>query len=260
MIYITGDSHGKESKFANFYKNDKSGIVNNYMKGESGWGRDDKVIICGDFGYIWFDDSFPELKSYNNLVLDILAKKPYEILFVCGNHENFDELYGYPEVIRYGNKVHKIRDNIYHLERGRVYTIEGKTFFTFGGGYSTDKAERNAKGLNQDPNEPLSWWKEEMPSQEEYDRGVKALEEVNFKVDYIVTHTAPTMIIKEWIMKKPSMASILKLESDDEKLRNYLDEVWGAVQYKKWFFGHWHIDEEINEKARALLNDVEVIP
>ncbi|MBO7217672.1 MAG: metallophosphoesterase [Clostridia bacterium] len=260
MIYITGDSHGYESKFANFYADDKSGVKNNYMKGESEWGSNDKVIICGDFSYIWYDDSFPELKSYDDFVLDVLENKPYEILFVDGNHENFDELYKYPEVIRYGDKVHKIRENIYHLERGRVYTIEGKKFFTFGGGYSLDKEERNGKGLNYDPNEPPSWWEQEMPKKEEYERGMEALKSVNFKVDYIVTHTAPTLLIKDWIMRKPFIARDMKMVPEDETLRNYLDIIWGVVQFKRWFFGHWHIDEDISERARALLNDVEAIP
>ena len=35
-----------------------------------------------------------------------------------------------------------ISDSICHLMRGQVFDIDGKTFFTFGGGNSIDKAWR----------------------------------------------------------------------------------------------------------------------
>ena len=49
--------------------------------------RDDFVIVCGDFGGIWKDD---ERERY---WLNWLAQKPFTLLFVDGNHENFDRLY-----------------------------------------------------------------------------------------------------------------------------------------------------------------------
>ena len=66
--------------------------------------------------------------------------------------------------------------------RGEIYTIEGKTFFTFGGGYSIDQPLRK---------ENVSWRPQEMPSKQEYENGLTHLEKVNNQVDYILTHTAP---------------------------------------------------------------------
>lgn len=240
MIYITGDCHGSEIKF-----------LENNMPGENTWTEDDKLIICGDFGFIWFDDEYPEGKAYFDGLLDFLESKSYDILFVDGNHENFNELYKFPEVERYGNTVHKIRRNIFHLQRGRIYTIEGKTFFAFGGAYSIDKASRF---------ENISWWPQELPNEEEYRRGLEALKAVGNKVDYIVTHTAPDTAL-EYIKYSlaPQERNALRLDHHDMLLRNYFDIIWHSTEFKRWYFGHFHYDKHLTSKARALLNDVEVI-
>lgn len=51
-----------------------------------------------------------------------------------------------------------------HLMRGQVYDIGGKTFFTFGGGLSADRADRK---------EGRSWWPQEAPSGEEMEAARK---------------------------------------------------------------------------------------
>ena len=73
----------------------------------------------------------------------LLSELPYTILFVDGNHENFDRLLSeFPIEDWNGGKVHKIRPNIIHLMRGHVFEIEGKRIFAMGGGYSVDKYMR----------------------------------------------------------------------------------------------------------------------
>ena len=49
------------------------------------------------------------------------------MLFIDGNHENFDKLNSYPVETWCGGKVHKIRNNVIHLMCGEVYCIEGNT-------------------------------------------------------------------------------------------------------------------------------------
>ena len=82
MLHITGDTHGDRKRFEMFIEN-----------GESEWGENDYLIVCGDFGYI-FEDSVLERKF-----LDVLEKKPYTICFCDGNHENFPAIYSYPVAI-----------------------------------------------------------------------------------------------------------------------------------------------------------------
>ena len=180
-IYITGDMHGDIGRFSEIC-----------LDSENNLREHDKLIVCGDFGFIWYNSRDHTGKTADNSQLDELSKKPYEILFVDGNHENFNELYSYPEIEKYGASVHKIRDNIYHLERGRIYNIAGNTFFTFGGAYSIDKAYRKQN---------ISWWPHELPTNEEYKRAINSLKAAGNKVDYIITHTCPGEIVKLMLHK-----------------------------------------------------------
>lgn len=139
MIYITGDTHGEYDGFLNRLK-------------QYPIAKDDVVIVCGDFGFVW--DS-----PYHLCSLEKLNAEPFIIAFVDGNHEDYDLLYTYPIVEWNGGKAHKITENIYYFMRGQRFVIEGKSFFTMGGAYSIDKAMRV---------EGKSWWKQELPNNEKY--------------------------------------------------------------------------------------------
>lgn len=97
--------------------------------------KEDYVIICGDFGGVWnkADESNTE-----TMVLDWLECRTFTTLFIDGNHENFDRLYGYPVENWNGGKVHKIRPSVIHLMRGQIYELCGRKIFTFGGASSHD--------------------------------------------------------------------------------------------------------------------------
>ncbi len=116
MIFVTGDTHGR-TDFAKLLL---------FVREYPNLTKNDYVIIAGDFGAVWEKETLEEdLKPYRDL--------PFTVLFVDGNHENFDLLNSYPVEIWNGGKVHKIKSNIIHLMRGQVFEITGKTFFTFGG-------------------------------------------------------------------------------------------------------------------------------
>ena len=97
--------------------------------------KDDYVIICGDFGGVW--DANTESK-HEKYWLDWLEEHSFTILFVDGNHENFDRLKEYPVKEWNGGKVHELRPHVLHLMRGQVFIIDGKKVFTFGGASSHD--------------------------------------------------------------------------------------------------------------------------
>lgn len=88
-IYITGDTHGDIGRFSDICS-------------ENDLREHDKLLICGDFGFIWYNSRDHTGKTADNSQLDELSKKPYEILFIDGNHENINELYSYPEIEKYG--------------------------------------------------------------------------------------------------------------------------------------------------------------
>ena len=210
-IYVTGDVHGYPMRFDQ-PKLEAMGL---------NLTANDKVIICGDFGLPWYGDAEDEC------CLNWLATKPFEILFVDGNHENFDLLYQFPVEERYGGQVRKLRENIFHLMRGEVYEIEGKKYFAFGGATSADKHTRE---------EGVSWWKEETYSQEEYENALKNLAKVDFNVDYVVTHTVPTRFLENVDFNKQG--------AEECPVAIILDELAKRLHYRKWFAGHFHVHYE----------------
>ncbi len=213
-IYVTGDTHGERGRIEKF---------------DEVLTKDDYIIICGDWGYLFRNS------SYETTFLDELEARPYTVLFIDGNHENFPAIYAYPEEVWNGGRVHRIRKNIFHLCRGQIFNICNKTFFTFGGGYSIDRAFRTAG---------KDWWEEEMPIYEEYDEGKLNLEECSWKVDYILTHTLNVESIRV-LAAMNRYSEVKPLCIDEAPMNFYLEEIRARVKYDRWFFGHFHLDKEI---------------
>lgn len=227
MIYVTGDTHGLQD----YYK------LHIFAGEHPELTKDDYVIIAGDFGAVWDSKTLAaDLKPYTEL--------PFTVLFVDGNHENFDLLETFPVVEWQGGKVHKLKPDIIHLMRGQVFEIEGKTIFTFGGATSIDKFMRR---------EGLSWWKQELPTYEELDEGIANLKKHNNKVDYIITHSC-----SERALMYPQIrnSATLKLSCPESQMLSYIEE---TAEYKHWYFGHFHIDAELSDKYTVLYHDIKRI-
>lgn len=221
-IYITGDIHGNPSRLGQ--KNlEKLGIT---------FTKDDYVIICGDFGLLWGGKWQKEADYW----LQWLEEKLFTTLFVDGNHENFDLLNALPVEIWKGGKIHKVRKNVFHLMRGEIFTIDGKTFFAFGGATSTDKEDRI---------EGISWWKQETANYMDIENALHNLETYNATVDYIITHTAP----RRFLMTVPEAEERVR----DCSTSKNLTEIEKYICYKKWFFGHFHIDYYREDSAAAWM-------
>lgn len=243
MIYCTGDIHGDPRRFNTECFPEQKEMT-----------KDDFVIILGDFGLVWSNSK--EEKYW----LDWLNDKPFTTLFVDGNHENFNMLYTFPIVDFHGGKAHKIRDNIYHLMRGYVFDICDKKFFAFGGASSHDIQD----GI-LDPDDfvdmddfrdtyrrwqkygkmfrvrGVSWWDQEMPSDEEIERGRQSLKAVNNEVDFVISHCAPQEV-----------ASLIGF-TDRDKLTWYFNELlWDGLKFTKWLFGHYHTNKQIMGKFICL--------
>ena len=126
---------------------------------------------------------------------------------------------------------------MYHVCRGSVLELEGKTYLCFGGAESQDKDDREP-GVN--------WWKQEMPSDEEYDTCRRNLEKVDYKVDYVLTHDAPSRFL--------DFTALALGESN--RLHLFLDEILLKLTYEKWFFGCYHKDVQLSTKSRCVFCDV----
>lgn len=249
MVYITGDCHADFRRFN----------MENFPQ-QKEMTHDDIVLIMGDFGGIWNDS------KEERYWLNWLSEKSFTICFVDGNHENFDRLYSdeFEIVDFHGGKAHKIRDNIYHLMRGHIFEFEGKKFFAFGGASShdindgiLDRAEFESDydfkmtyklwsylGKRFRVNH-VSWWKEELPSQEEMDFGVETLNKHNWEVDYVISHCLPQEV-----------CSILGFRRADT-LTSYFNELsLNGLKFKEWHAGHYHIQDRVLGKFYIHYEDI----
>ena len=243
MNFIMGDTHGnlKDLRTAIECRGIKEG---------------DRLFITGDFGFIFapkptrseialdremrgYGAFKSPIKDYQkeNEVLDKIDKIGCQILFIDGNHENFDLLEQFEEQIMFGSPVSIIRPNIIHLKRGYVYTIDGCKIFTMGGAISLDKNQRIPG---------KSWWPQERHTYEEQSRGIDSLIAVNWEVDFVITHTAPKQaeeMLKKGI-KQQYGDSTFQLE--DECEIRYLTFICENLSFEEWHFGHMHIDHDDN--------------
>ena len=275
MIFATGDTHDPfpiGTKSVDGYVprfNKDSFPEQNQMT------RDDFVIICGDFGGVFnYDSRYDSTKSaFKDKIclehgeskeekywLDWLAGKNFTLLFCDGNHENHDRLSkAYPEVDFHGGRAHKIRENIYHLMRGYVFILNGLSFFVFGGAKSHDISDgilrpnefKTEKGFKRAFKrlynagadirvENISWWKEELPSEEEMERGFRNLSMYNWTVDYAISHCMPSGI------------SAATGFTDSSILTQYLETINEKLIFCKWFFGHYHENRTILDRYLIL--------
>lgn len=164
------------------------------------------MIICGDFGGPW------DGGSRDRYWLDWLNKRRFTTLFADGNHENFDLLNAHPEKHWNGGRTHEVRENVLHLMQGQVFTFGGRTWFTMGGAASHDIQDGILDLADPDFERQYwlmrrmravfrvkghSWRQAEMPTDQEYAEVLRNPETVNWKVDCILTHCAPSHIARK---------------------------------------------------------------
>ena len=226
MLYITGDTHGNQLKWLEQIHPALS--------------PGDGVIVAGDFGYgFWSGPLGSEDAFY-----DWLAAQPYAVFFIDGNHENFARLLALPVEPWRGGRIQRIRPNVIHLMRGEVYLIEGRTVFTFGGGHSADFWRRKPGA---------SWWPQEMPEPEEYRRASESLRRVHGRVDYIVTHAAP--LETGYYLSALHPGNIRPPRPEELPLTSFLEDVRHVTDYRRWYFGHLHTDQELWWRGQAAVFD-----
>ncbi|MFD1888564.1 metallophosphoesterase family protein [Paenibacillus wenxiniae] len=227
MIYVTGDTHGMP--WLSRRLNTRSFPQQKQLT------KQDTVIIVGDFGLIW------DWQKEDQFWLKWLDEvKPFTTVFIDGNHENFDLLEQFPIEQWNGGHVHRINDSVLHLMRGQVYTIEGKRLFTFGGAASHDREYRK---------EGKSWWARELPSAEEYEYGLQQLEKYNWDVDVVITHTCSRESLA-WITQH------YNTNVEPDVMHDYFQTIQDQLNYRQWWFGHFHQDVELPNRQRLIYYDL----
>lgn len=241
-VYVTGDIHGgQDIQFSNRHLKSKHITIK----------KDDYLIILGDFG-LPFDTPNGEITAADKYWLKWLAQKPYTVLWIDGNHENFSYWEGQPITQWHGGKVqvHPLAKNVIHLMRGEVYEIEGKTYFAFGGASSSDKGYRLAHGYG--------WWAQENASDAEMRNAIKNLNAHGNKVDYVLTHTPPKSLLNALEWRTLEWRTPLNIAESDPTA-DFLSKIMknshydSDIEYGAWFCGHLHEDWSFPMQKLAIL-------
>lgn len=255
QIYVVGDLHG-EMEIGKL--NTKNFPEQKTMTGTN------LIIQVGDFGLVWKNEEqhkrlhsiyeapqiIPEKRAdkTEKYWLDWLDRKPFYTLFIAGNHENYDRLEKYPLIDFHGGKAAQISKKVFYLKNGYVYDFGGLKFWMFGGATSIDISHRR---------EGVSWWRQEASSYKEMQFGLDNLRQHNYKVDYVITHTLPKIIMEIEIYKSYFGEKNLY----PCPVSSYLSNVFEAIKdnYIAWFAGHFHFDEELVKNIYVLYNKIRCI-
>ena len=241
MIFVTGDTHGDVRRFSTEAFPEQKEMT-----------KDDFVVILGDFGLIWNNKQ----SSYEKYWLEWLNDKPFTTLFIDGNHENHDLLDAMPVEDWHGGRIHRVMPSVIHLMRGQLYEIDGRSVFTFGGAASHDISdgilqpgdgrikvwEKQGKMFRVNKE---SWWERELPSAFEFEEGRLNLELADWKVDFVFTHCTASDI-----------AVLLGGFHENDRLTSYFQDIRLKLEYKRWFFGHYHMDRAVTPSNICLFEQI----
>lgn len=240
MIYLTGDCHGDFRRFSKKRFPQQTDLT-----------REDVVIVLGDAAFVW--DGSREEQYW----LDFLAARPFTVLNVGGNHENYERLSAFPIIPFAGGMAREIRPGVFQMERGEVYRIDGRSIFAFGGAESHDvrrilppgadprlKKQLRRRGVPY-REEGRTWFPQEMPSPGEYARAREALRRNGSRVDLVLTHCAPTSIQKRIAADYPV-----------NELTDFLEELSRSLIYGAWFCGHYHCSAQPAARFRVLYEEI----
>jgi len=242
--FVVGDTHGRT---------DMKKINKWYGKNIDKLTQDDVVIQLGDWGALWYykNDVY---KYKKDVELQIKwAKKKFTLAVVLGNHENYDLVEALPIEEKWGGKVRvltpknpynqKTYGPIYLLERGEIYTINGKTFLALGGAKSQDLGMRI---LGE------SYWDQELWTSAQENNCIDNLDKVDWEVDYVVAHTCPEVVGNIILDSSgPIRMSNDKYFSSSAKVKDPLSKFFtflvnDGLKFDQWHFGHWHEDTIFN--------------
>lgn len=217
--FLKGDIHGNLFEIIDF--------INRFNLG-----KNDNIIILGDCGIAWRKDR-KDLDQ--NIKLWNQCSNGVKLYFLDGNHENFNILNSLP----IENNMGKIADNIYHLRRGQVYEFENKKILVCGGADSIDKYRRI---------ENFTWWKEETISQETIDDIPAG------HYDYVLTHCCPRSVFEK---NKIYLSTLQFLDENkiNHSSEDMLEQLKSKITFDHWFFAHYHINRNLDEKFTCLFED-----
>lgn len=225
MLYITGDTHGKFDRFIQFCE-----IMQTT--------KEDILIILGDAGVNYYQDSRDKHSK------KLLESLPITFLCVHGNHEQRPYAISTYEEQEWNEGIVYVEKKYPHLlfaKDGEIYNLAGKSVMVIGGAYSVDKFYRLEQGWN--------WFENEQPSAEIKEYVKQRLNEADWKVDIVLSHTVP-------LKYEPTEVFIKGLDQStvDKSTEIWLDSIEANLEYDHWYAGHYHTEKDI-DKLSILFNN-----
>ena len=226
MIYITGDTHGNFEHIESFCKRMDTST-------------DDILIILGDAGINFYGEEYDRRKKI------YLNSLPITLFCIHGNHEqrpytisSYKEKEWHEGIVYYEEEF----SSILFAKDGEIFDLDGKKTIVLGGAYSIDKYFRLLRGY--------PWWSDEQPSMEIKQYAEQRLEEQNWKIDIVLSHTGPLKFEpREMFLEGIDQSRV------DKSTEIWLDYIENKLSYKKWYFGHYQTEKKI-DKVEIKFNDI----
>lgn len=219
MIFVTGDTHRDFNRIFDF--NEKISLTEN-----------DIMIILGDVGINYFGDK-RDIKFKEMLI----SKLKCTIFAIHGNHEMNPEYMSSMKEKEWNNGIVYYEEDfptILYAKDGEIYNLNGKETLVLGGAYSVDKYYRLSHGLK--------WFEDEQISNSVKDRCISNIENNNWKVDIVLSHTVPYNY-------RPIdlFLSFIDQSTVDETMENWLQYIEDKLKYHKWYCGHYHCNRIVDK-------------
>ena len=227
MIYLTGDTHGDFQRIAHFCARMHTKLS-------------DIMIILGDAG-INFSGGWRDLHKK-----EFISKLPITLFCIHGNHEQRPStIPSYVEKEWHGGIVYVEEQfpSILFAKDGEVYDLNGMRAIAIGGAYSIDWMLRIPG---------RSWWLDEQPSPEIRACVESMLDQMDWKVDVVLSHTVP-------LKYEPVEVFLPGIDQRriDKSTEQWLDHIENRLHYGKWYAGHYHTMKRV-DRLQIMFDDYDV--
>lgn len=224
MIYLTGDTHGQFGRIEKFCERMETS-------------RDDVMIILGDAGINFSGGLIDRRKK------EQIDQLPITLFCIHGNHERRPEtIPSYHEETWRQGTVYVEQDfrHILFAKDGEVYDLNGIRAIAIGGAYSIDWMYRTYG---------RSWWPDEQPSPTVKARVEAKLEQLDWKVDVVLSHTTP-------LKYEPTEVFLSGIDQTrvDKSTEVWLDGLEERLAYGKWYCGHYHTEKTV-DRLQLMFED-----
>ncbi len=254
MLYLTGDTHGENLGRFSYARNPFLRTLTS----------EDVVAVLGDTALMW-----PGCERETSYTMRELSRKPFAIVFVLGNHDNYDWAETLPVVNAFGGRMRQMvvdgttYENRYVVDSWTVADLCGRHCLLCAHAKSHDidhlyqpddkrgmaAARRRGEWFRV---AHRTWWPQEALDVSRIEPFVQEHEEEHF--DAILTHDCPGCFFRV----APHAGDALRLEPTEQE--GYFDSWVRELDYDVWAHGHMHHEtlryEESGKTHWCLYHDI----